>query len=164
MRTHFPEQVQFKAPSGFLSAVETVARCQHTSVSEFLRRWVIPHLPELGAPSAESGSASSAGRPARREQSNNRCPPKKASYTLCVCFSRGRCAGAARAAWHDGGGGFGGVPGTTCTGGTRTTSGGNTRRLSVGGQRGLQIELEPNDARKALDALVRPLTTIGRDG
>ena len=27
-----------------------------------------------------------------------------------------------------------------------------------GGQRGLQIELEPNDAREALDALVRPLT------
>jgi Cys-tRNA(Pro)/Cys-tRNA(Cys) deacylase len=27
-----------------------------------------------------------------------------------------------------------------------------------GGQRGLQIELEPNDARKALDAIVRPLT------
>src|SRR5712692_320718 len=27
-----------------------------------------------------------------------------------------------------------------------------------GGQRGLQIELEPNDARRALDAIVRPLT------
>jgi Cys-tRNA(Pro)/Cys-tRNA(Cys) deacylase len=27
-----------------------------------------------------------------------------------------------------------------------------------GGQRGLQIQLEPNDARKALDAIVRPLT------
>ena len=27
-----------------------------------------------------------------------------------------------------------------------------------GGQRGLQIQLEPNDAREALDALVRPLT------
>jgi Cys-tRNA(Pro)/Cys-tRNA(Cys) deacylase len=27
-----------------------------------------------------------------------------------------------------------------------------------GGQRGLQLELEPDDARKALDALVRPLT------
>jgi len=27
-----------------------------------------------------------------------------------------------------------------------------------GGQRGLQIELEPNDARKALDAIIRPLT------
>ena len=27
-----------------------------------------------------------------------------------------------------------------------------------GGQRGLQIQLEPNDARKALDAVVRPLT------
>lgn len=27
-----------------------------------------------------------------------------------------------------------------------------------GGQRGLQIELEPNDARKALDAIVRSLT------
>jgi Cys-tRNA(Pro)/Cys-tRNA(Cys) deacylase len=27
-----------------------------------------------------------------------------------------------------------------------------------GGQRGSQIELEPNDARKALDAIVRPLT------
>jgi hypothetical protein len=27
-----------------------------------------------------------------------------------------------------------------------------------GGQRGLQIELEPNDARKVLDAIVRPLT------
>jgi len=26
-----------------------------------------------------------------------------------------------------------------------------------GGQRGLQIQLEPNDARKALDAIVRPL-------
>jgi Cys-tRNA(Pro)/Cys-tRNA(Cys) deacylase len=31
-----------------------------------------------------------------------------------------------------------------------------------GGQRGLQIELEPNDARKALDALVRPLTATDR--
>src|SRR6266849_5472352 len=27
-----------------------------------------------------------------------------------------------------------------------------------GGQRGLQIQLEPNDARRALDAIVRPLT------
>ena len=27
-----------------------------------------------------------------------------------------------------------------------------------GGKRGLQIQLEPNDARKALDAIVRPLT------
>jgi Cys-tRNA(Pro)/Cys-tRNA(Cys) deacylase len=27
-----------------------------------------------------------------------------------------------------------------------------------GGQRGLQIQLEPNDARKVLDAIVRPLT------
>jgi Cys-tRNA(Pro)/Cys-tRNA(Cys) deacylase len=27
-----------------------------------------------------------------------------------------------------------------------------------GGQRGLQIQIEPNDARKVLDALVRPLT------
>jgi Cys-tRNA(Pro)/Cys-tRNA(Cys) deacylase len=27
-----------------------------------------------------------------------------------------------------------------------------------GGQRGLQIQVEPNDARKALDAIVRPLT------
>jgi Cys-tRNA(Pro)/Cys-tRNA(Cys) deacylase len=27
-----------------------------------------------------------------------------------------------------------------------------------GGQRGLQIQLEPNDARKALDAIVRTLT------
>ena len=27
-----------------------------------------------------------------------------------------------------------------------------------GGQRGLQIQLEPNDARKALNAIVRPLT------
>ena len=27
-----------------------------------------------------------------------------------------------------------------------------------GGQRGLQIQLEPSDARKALDAIVRPLT------
>ena len=27
-----------------------------------------------------------------------------------------------------------------------------------GGQRGLQIQLDPNDARKALDAIVRPLT------
>jgi Cys-tRNA(Pro)/Cys-tRNA(Cys) deacylase len=27
-----------------------------------------------------------------------------------------------------------------------------------GGQRGLQIELDPDDARKALDAIVRPLT------
>jgi Cys-tRNA(Pro)/Cys-tRNA(Cys) deacylase len=27
-----------------------------------------------------------------------------------------------------------------------------------GGQRGLEIQLEPNDARKALDAIVRPLT------
>jgi Cys-tRNA(Pro)/Cys-tRNA(Cys) deacylase len=27
-----------------------------------------------------------------------------------------------------------------------------------GGQRGVQIELEPNDARKVLDAIVRPLT------
>ena len=27
-----------------------------------------------------------------------------------------------------------------------------------GGQRGLQIQLEPNDARKALDTIVRPLT------
>jgi Cys-tRNA(Pro)/Cys-tRNA(Cys) deacylase len=27
-----------------------------------------------------------------------------------------------------------------------------------GGQRGLQIELAPNDARKVLDAIVRPLT------
>jgi Cys-tRNA(Pro)/Cys-tRNA(Cys) deacylase len=27
-----------------------------------------------------------------------------------------------------------------------------------GGQRGLQIQLEPNDAPKALDAIVRPLT------
>src|SRR6266850_1965869 len=27
-----------------------------------------------------------------------------------------------------------------------------------GGQRGLQIQFEPNDARKALDAIVRPLT------
>jgi Cys-tRNA(Pro)/Cys-tRNA(Cys) deacylase len=27
-----------------------------------------------------------------------------------------------------------------------------------GGQRGLQIQLEPNDARKALAAIVRPLT------
>jgi Cys-tRNA(Pro)/Cys-tRNA(Cys) deacylase len=27
-----------------------------------------------------------------------------------------------------------------------------------GGQRGLQIKLEPNDVRKALDAIVRPLT------
>jgi Cys-tRNA(Pro)/Cys-tRNA(Cys) deacylase len=31
-----------------------------------------------------------------------------------------------------------------------------------GGQRGLQIELEPNDARKALDAIVRPLTARAR--
>jgi len=31
-----------------------------------------------------------------------------------------------------------------------------------GGQRGLQIELEPNDAREALDALVRPLTATDR--
>ena len=27
-----------------------------------------------------------------------------------------------------------------------------------GGQRGVQIQLEPNDARKVLDAIVRPLT------
>jgi len=27
-----------------------------------------------------------------------------------------------------------------------------------GGQRGVEIELDPNDARKALDAVVRPLT------
>ncbi len=33
-----------------------------------------------------------------------------------------------------------------------------SRVLLNGGQRGLQIQLEPNDARKALDALVRPLT------
>src|SRR5882724_6494857 len=30
--------------------------------------------------------------------------------------------------------------------------------LLNGGQRGLQIQLEPNDARKVLDAIVRPLT------
>ena len=30
-----------------------------------------------------------------------------------------------------------------------------------GGQRGLQIQLEPNDARKAVDAIVRPLTAWG---
>ena len=30
-----------------------------------------------------------------------------------------------------------------------------------GGERGLQIQLEPNDARKALDAIVRPLTGGG---
>jgi Cys-tRNA(Pro)/Cys-tRNA(Cys) deacylase len=34
-----------------------------------------------------------------------------------------------------------------------------TSVLLNGGQRGLQIELEPEDARKALDAVVRPLTT-----
>jgi Cys-tRNA(Pro)/Cys-tRNA(Cys) deacylase len=32
-----------------------------------------------------------------------------------------------------------------------------------GGQRGLQIELAPNDARKVLDAIVRPLTLVNID-
>jgi hypothetical protein len=49
MRTHFPEQIQFKAPAGFMSALAAAARREHTSASEFLRRCVIPHLPNLGA-------------------------------------------------------------------------------------------------------------------
>jgi hypothetical protein len=54
LRTHFPELVQFKAPDGFKSAVVAAARRDHTAVSEFLRRCVIPHLPELGARCDES--------------------------------------------------------------------------------------------------------------
>jgi hypothetical protein len=49
MRTRFPELVQFKAPDGFLSAVETAAHREHTSVSEFLRRCVFARLPTIDA-------------------------------------------------------------------------------------------------------------------
>jgi hypothetical protein len=40
-RTHFTELVQFKAPDGFLLALATAARRDHTSISELLRRAVI---------------------------------------------------------------------------------------------------------------------------
>jgi hypothetical protein len=48
MRTSFPEQVQFKAPAGFTSAVAAVARREHTSVAEVLRRGMLAHLRQVG--------------------------------------------------------------------------------------------------------------------
>jgi len=48
--TRFNELVQFKAPDGFLVAVTTAARCEHTSMAEFLRRTVIARLREVGLP------------------------------------------------------------------------------------------------------------------
>jgi hypothetical protein len=47
-RTQFGELVQFKAPTGFLSAVATAAHRDHTTVSEFLRRCAITRLREMG--------------------------------------------------------------------------------------------------------------------
>jgi hypothetical protein len=50
MQVRFPETVQFKAPAGFTSAVETIAAREHMSVSEVLRRGMLAHLRQLGAP------------------------------------------------------------------------------------------------------------------
>jgi len=48
MHPLFSELVQFKAPSGFLSAVTTAARQDYCSASEFIRRAVIGRLREAG--------------------------------------------------------------------------------------------------------------------
>jgi hypothetical protein len=48
--TPFNELIQFKAPDGFSAAVTAAARCDHTSMAEFLRRTVIARLTEVGLP------------------------------------------------------------------------------------------------------------------
>jgi hypothetical protein len=50
MQVRFPEILQFKAPAGFTSAVEAIAARDHTSVSEVLRRAMLAHLRQVGAP------------------------------------------------------------------------------------------------------------------
>jgi hypothetical protein len=48
MRPSYPEQLNFKGPSGLTAAIEKIARRDHTSISEVLRRGMIAHVRQMG--------------------------------------------------------------------------------------------------------------------
>jgi hypothetical protein len=48
MQPIFPESVQFRVPKGFCEAVEALARREHSTVSEIIRRCVFKRLRETG--------------------------------------------------------------------------------------------------------------------
>jgi Ribbon-helix-helix protein, copG family len=55
----FTERVQFHVPDGFIEAVNGIARQQHMTVSEFLRRAALERMEEFGV---SLGAASSTDR------------------------------------------------------------------------------------------------------
>lgn len=60
-RSYYKEKIFYRAPDGFLSAVEAAAKKEHTTVSEWLRRVTLQKLREAGFDPASQRPSNSGG-------------------------------------------------------------------------------------------------------